>query len=439
MRLSIRQLLFIVFVLYGVCVMSQPAVPRPVSSSFQPINLPSQQSKMGSQNNTEQQDPFSTNNLPMGATATDIIRQTQLQAQRQMGVPVPGQQPNKQQQRAELQAALEEDRKDAYNMSASQYKYYFNQLLQLNPDSFSITKAIYLGEAAYYKNPIPYDVFVKAVKQKANIVKQLLKQEALGVANPSAVHYCIQKLYAQDNKLHNYKTGKDSLIKKIGYDFDDFFGEKDWTKMFVTKALMTNSGQCHSLPLVYLCIAEQLKTKAYLSLSPDHSFIQFYDSKGKLRNFETTNGNLVSINWMIQSTAINATALKRRSYLCPLTQRKLFAQCLADLQMGYIHKNGYDEFCRQLSNKILELDSTNISALMANANDAAGKVDEIAHQYHYPKKEKLDQYPLLKQAVEQMWAAQDKVNQTGYQEMPKEQYKDWLQSMEVEKEKTGNK
>jgi hypothetical protein len=420
--------------------MAQPAVPLPEFNIPRPINLPSNSEGRNYQKKTtpKQSDPFTTNELPLGATAADVIRQTNENAQRVMGVPTPGQssnRSNRQTQLAELKADLAETNANAYNSTMAKYQSYIAQFQQMNPDNFSITKAVYLSEAAFYSVPIPYETFEKAIKQKASIVRQLLAQEGLSIKNTTAVHYGIQKLYSQDNLLHNNKTGKDTLVRKLKYDFDDFFGKHDWTKMFVTKMLKTNAGQCHSMPLLYLCIAEQLNTKAFLALSPDHSFIQYYDSRGKLRNFETTNGNLVTMEWLIQSTDVNATALKNKSYLYPLTSRKLYAQCLADLQRGYIKQNGYDEFSREISNKILALDSTNINGLMTLANDEVWRFDALVRQYNFPPKENLYQYPELQQAFDKMMVAQEKVNATGYAAMPEEEYKQWLQSIEIEKEK----
>ncbi len=262
-----------------------------------------------------------------------------------------------------------------------------------------------------------------------------MKQEGLSIKNGFAVHYAIQKLFAQDNIIHDTKTNKDYQIKRLKYDFDDFMGEKDWSKMFVTKLLQTNSGQCHSLPLLYLCIAEQLNTKAYLSLSPNHSFIQYFDSKGKKKNFETTNGNLVSTNWLMQSDAISAIAYKNRTYLDTLSSKKLYAQILADLQNSYLNKNGYNEFSQQLSNKILSIDSTNINALMVNANYTFYVYKDLLKQYNYPAKEQFANHPKLQAAFLSSQAAQEKVNQLGFQEMPKEQYEQWLKSIEQEKKK----
>ncbi|MFT4155703.1 hypothetical protein [Parafilimonas sp.] len=342
--------------------------------------MPNSTIKQSNYNNPFQQqtDAFQTNMLPMGGTAEDVIRQVNQNAMRAMGVTVPGQpSANSQQQLQEIEQDLKPDESEVI---LRRFQYYLNYFLQLKPDNFSITKAVYLSEAPFYDNPPPFEVFENSIKQKATIVKQMLAREGLSIKNNAALNYGIQKLFSQNNVYHDAKTNKDCTVEKISYDFNDFYGERDWTKMFVTKLLHTNSGQCHSLPLLYLCIAEQLHAKVYLSLAPNHSFIQYFDSKGIRRNFETTNGNLVSISWMMQSDAISAMALKNRTYLDTLSQRQLFAQCLADFQNSYIAKNWFDNFTNQLTQRILSIDSTNINALMTNANAALYQYRRLSDQ-----------------------------------------------------------
>jgi hypothetical protein len=207
--------------------------------------------------------------------------------------------------------------------------------------------------------------------------------------------------------------------------------------MFVTKLLQTNSGQCHSMPLLYLCIAERLHIKAYLSLAPNHSYIQFFDNKKVLRNFETTNGHIVSTSWLLQSDAISAMAYKNKTYLDTFSSRKLYAECLADFQNSYIARNDYDNFTNQLSQKILSIDSTNINALMSNSNVALLQLHSLAVKYGNPPQEQLNQYPELEQAYNNS-RAQQKVIQTGYQDMPIEQYNEWRNSIDREMQKLNN-
>ena len=139
---------------------------------------------------------------------------------------LPGQSSNTQQQNAQVQQFLEEDKKDKYALVVQRFQNYLNDFLKLNPDSFSITKAVYLSEAPFYDNPPSFQVFEGAIKQRTNLVKQILKQQGLSIKNGTAINYAIQKLFSQDNIFHDVKTGKDYVAKKISYDFDDFYGEQ---------------------------------------------------------------------------------------------------------------------------------------------------------------------------------------------------------------------
>lgn len=210
---------------------------------------------------------------------------------------LPGQNNKKQRELQQLKQELREDEIEAAKAQRSAmtkpFQNSLQELLKMNPDSFSISKAIYLTETAWYDKAPAYRQFEDAIKLRAEIVRQILKREGIKQTSNIAKNYGIQKLYEQNNKFINPKTKQVLVAPKISYDFDDFSGDKNWSNMFVTKLLGTGKGQCHSMPLLYLAIAEQLGAKAYLSLSPEHSFIQYFDERGYRYNFETTNGNLV--------------------------------------------------------------------------------------------------------------------------------------------------
>lgn len=415
---------------------AQPKVPTPNFTHFQNVSTTNSSQKQ-SANTYNFNNPIAATNMPLGMTAADVQNQVRLQAMQQMGV---GQTNTnyKQNQTQQLEEFKREEAKEKYNNSLAHFQYYYNQLLQLNPDSFSITKAVYLSEAVYYDYPFSYADFLQAIQQRAGFVKQILKQEGMSQKNSFAVHYAIQKLFSQNYVLHE-ANNKQTIIKKIEYDFDDFFGDNDYSKMFVTKLLQTNSGQCRSMPLLYLCIAEQMKTKAWLSLAPQHSFIKFYDAKNNLSNFEATNGHIVSTTWLLQSNAISSIALKNKTYLDTLSSRKLFAQCLADLQMVYLVKNGYNDFTDKINQQILAIDSNNMNAIMYNNNVATYNFKQLQKQYNNPTQQQIESNRTLAKALNNMQQAQQKLNNTGYQDMPKEQYTQWLQSIEIEKEKRKKK
>jgi hypothetical protein len=295
------------------------------------------------------------------------IEQQNRKMQEQHGM-WPGQQ-NKQNEEREFRR---EQREAANALRMEKRRPFLNslqELLKMNPDSFSVTQAIYLSESACYAKGLPtYQQFEDEIKRRAELVKQILKKEGIDPQSNVAKNYGIQKLYKQDNSTIDSKTKKVKITPKLSYDFNDFLGDKNWDNMLVKKLLLTNKGQCHSMPLLYLAIAEKLDAKVYLSLSPQHSFVQYFDENGYRYNFETTNGNLVNQTWLMQSGYINATALKNKTYLDTLSSRQLYAQLLSDLLQSYIHKIGYDEFSEQLARQILFFNPNNLVAIMTQAN-----------------------------------------------------------------------
>jgi len=426
-----QQLIFGMLLALDVSAYSQPPIPK--FQSFQPITLagytqlaqpPSQlQSRV---NPMLPNDPYAEQN-----------RKIQERAGMAPGPVMPQRQiPD------EVHQDLQEQRSMVSSNRTTGLQFFQNdltQFLSLNPDGFSVTKAVYLSESAYYGNPPAYAEFESSIKQGAELVKQIMKREGLNEKDNLAINYAIQKLYSQENEYYDSTTGRQYLVKRLQYDFDDFLGEKDWTKMFVTKLLHTGAGQCHSLPLFYLCIAEQLNAKAYLSLSPNHSLIQYLDNRGNRYNFETTNGNLVSQTWLVGSNFVTSEALKNKTYLDTLSSRRLYAQCLGDLLLSYLTKAGhYDGFSNVIMNKLLSIDSTNITALMERANLCYLIYQKELEAARNPPKSEYGRYPNLNSAYKQYEASQQKVDQTGFQSMPKEAYQAWLKSLGDQKQLQQN-
>lgn len=322
---------------------------------------------------------------------------------------------------------------------AKPYRIAFQLLNKSDPDHFSISKAVFAVENAFYDNKFKYETFEKAFKLRADLVKQILKREHLYTKSNTALNYGIMKLYQQNNNYYDKQTKKTFTIKPFSYDFEDSRGEKDYTKMFTSKLLATGKGQCHSMPLTYLIIAEQLGAKAYLSMAPQHSFIQFIDDNGNLMNFETTNGHLVTSNWMERSGFITSTAIKAKTYMDTLTQRQLFAQCLADLLLGYMSKFYYDDFAEEIRQKILQINPNNLTANIIDANVKTLIAQQAIKAAGTPKPIDLPKFPEAYKAFTNMQAAYDKVDNLGYQDMPKEAYQKWLKTIETEKRKQENR
>jgi hypothetical protein len=410
-------------------------ITPPTPFQFEPVS-----SINGTMPRTNAKPVFNGNINPLG----DINNQSRMQQQQIMQeVESYSSNNNKEAQQAFIQRELMDEKMYRESIEwmnkTKSYRQAFNELAKLNPDSFSLSKAVFIVENAWFDNKFQYEKFKLLLQSRAKVVKQLLKNENLDTHDNMALNYGIQKLYKQTNYYYDNKSKQTITIKPFRYDFEDIRGEKDYIKMFTAKMMATGKGQCHSMPLLYLMIAEQLGAKAWLSLAPQHSFIQFTDKHNNLLNFETTNGNLVSSNWMLQSGFVNANALKSKSYLDTLSQRKLYAQCLADLLLGYIQKFKYDEFAENLRRNIMHLNPGNMTALIIDANIKTLVAQNAINAAGKPKEEDLPKYPEAYKAYSEMMKAYDRVDKMGYQDMPKEAYQRWLKSFDQEKKKQENK
>jgi hypothetical protein len=374
-----------------------------------------------------------------------ILGNNSIEQQNRIILQQQGMLPGQNNKQREVQQLKQELRNDEIEAAKAQrlammkpFQNSLQEILKMNPDSFSVTKAIYLTESAWYDKAPTYQQFENAIKQRAEVVKQILKQQGINPNSNIAKNYGIQKLYKQDTKYINPKTKQTFIAPKVTYDFNDPYGDKNWSNMFLTKLLGTGKGQCHSMPLLYLAIAEQLGAKAYLSLSPEHSFIQYFNENGYRYNFETTNGNLVNQTWLMQSNYIHATALKNKTYLDTLSNRQLYAQLLSDLLQNYTGKIGYDNFSEQLAQQILAINPKNIAALMTQANFNTYIARDELKEVGNPPVTQIPNYPKANQAYQNMLQSYQLIDGQGFQDMPKEAYQQWLKTIETEKKKQEN-
>lgn len=388
--------------------------------------------------------PLQTNK---GMTAETVQRQVTENAMRQMGYNPPNKATQNQvNQQNELNKVLDEIKKDSQQQAviiqnqqqqktSAAYKAVFDEILKMHAGEipFSLKRAVFMVENVYCDYALDYAEFNRMINAQVEALNYLMVKEKISPDNQLGKNYLIQKLFAEEI---SYKNSQGELKKAggYGYDFEDFTGVADWKKMFVWKLLKTGHGQCHSLPLLYLILAEETKTKAWLTLAPEHSFIQFRDEKQNTwYNFETTNGNVVSTNWIIESGYITSEAIKNKIYLDTLSRAGIVSALLADLTMGYIQKNGFDELTFSVIDRLEKICPSNIQAHLLKADAITYSTQRIAAKYKYPPKDKMQEYPELYNQFLKMNSQYDKIDNLGYIPMPEEMYQIWLKSFNKEK------
>jgi hypothetical protein len=225
------------------------------------------------------------------------------------------------------------------------------------------------------------------------------------------------------------------------YDFEDCMGEHDWTKQFVAKTLATNSGQCHSLPLLYLILAEEIGAKAQLSCLPNHSFIKFQDDNGIYYNIELSNGMMTTDAFLMQTGYITTEAIQNKIFLQPLNEQQLLSRNLSDLASGYLRKNCYDAFVATIIEKSLEIDPNNISAHTLKSNHLTYRFQYVAAQLNLNERNYryiIEQYPKAKQFLIERNKQYEFIDKMGYNSIAMEEYKKFLEILQQAKQEDKN-
>jgi hypothetical protein len=303
-------------------------------------------------------------------------------------------------------------------------------------EPINLKQAIFTIESAYLEGKLDYQKFNKEIQDLVTIAKLKAAQDGYNWENPQTRNIMLFRVMADTLKIKSPSQESYITSYPMQYDFDDYMGKQDWSKMFVTKLLSSKSGQCHSLPLLYLILCEETGTQANLAFSPSHTYAKFKDQSGNWHNLELTNGRIVSDAFILGSGYVTAEALKNHIYMEPLTKQQTVAQCLADLAKEYTQKYGYDSFVSQCVDTTLKYDPTNIFARQVKSDYQSLRFEYVVNQVGRPSPDILKtHYPKIYQLLEERNKTYQIIDASGYQEMPEQAYQEWLNSVNKEKEK----
>ncbi len=290
----------------------------------------------------------------------------------------------------------------------------------------SLTRAVYLVENAFLEDRLDSARYAQAIDSLIQDARSL----ALGTSNADWYAAIFRTLYDTVRVVN----GKRIPRPRFRYDFEDYMGEQNWQQMFVVKLLITRSGNCHSLPLLYLILAQQLGIEAHLAFAPNHSFVRHRGQRGEWRNLELTTGNYITETSILASGFVKVEALRSGIYLKPLTKRELIAQCLVDLAQGYLWKLGpEDDFAQRLVDEAITAAPDNIHAWMLKAMLAQHHMNRLLAQHQIRTREAMLQHPAARAYHDQIVSLHQKIEALGYAAMPNAAYEDWLKSLNAAK------
>ena len=306
---------------------------------------------------------------------------------------------------------------------------------------YSFKRAVFLTENAYLRDSLDYEQFSQAINFYAQFTHRMLQHRELLYQGEDKTEV------AKNAALFSLMTDTIPILNDgdtlyhlpFGYDFEDFWGEQHWPKMFVSKLIATHTGNCHSLPYFYKILAEETGAKAYLSLAPNHVYIKTRNQKDGWYNTELTSGMFPVDAWMMASGYIHLSAIQNGIYMDTLSQEQNIALCLIDLAHGYEKKYQDTKFVMQCVDLALQYYPHYANGLLLKAETIKKQFEQMMTKYKatYPV-DLFELIPESKMLFDKMQATYLQVHQLGYRTMPKEMYLAWLSDLQKEKEKYTN-
>lgn len=313
-----------------------------------------------------------------------------------------------------------------------------NMLIGKQP--LNLERAIFLVEHAFDPS-LNFAEFDGQLNKSANVIGLKMQQDKISLLDNLGKIMTTLKFFADTISVVAKGETRITSYPKT-YDFEDFWGRQDYRKMFVSKLLKEGSGQCHSMPLMFLLLCEKIGADAHLAFAPNHSYIKFQDKRGKWHNLELTNAMLASDHFMVESGYVKAEAIQNKIYMEPLTKKQVIVQCLNDLALGYQKKYGYDPFIKECSITSLRHDSKSLTARQTLANYYISLSNYVAYQYKVKGlgKNQFDQDEQALAIIKATEKAMQDIENLGYADMPPEAYEAWLNSIqkEVNKQQHSN-
>lgn len=237
------------------------------------------------------------------------------------------------------------------------YMVAFNELSEMlyGNKQLDLKRAVYLVEASYITEMMSYQNFCNEIALEVKKINRYIDVNNIRKYK-TCVNAALFDYFTKPNWMNNYKA--------YSYDVVDPGGERDITKLFVTKLLKTHTGQCQSMPFYYKILCNELNGSAYLAFCPNHLYIKHIGDDGKWYNIELTTGSFARDDWYIETMDISTEAIKKGTFLTAISEKEEIAYMFVMLAETYRFKyKNYDYFTLLCADTILKILPNNCYAL----------------------------------------------------------------------------
>jgi len=293
----------------------------------------------------------------------------------------------------------------------------------IGKEKVNIKKTVWLAENPYLRGQESYEQFSAQLKSLISFCKTYAQEQHLDWKKHDHRVKALVHLFSKTIMLKN-----GTIHQPFKYDFEDPYGKHSYKPLMVSKLLKTQTGQCHSMPLLFKILAEEINIKAYVALSPAHSYVKLFLKEGRQAVFETTNGYLTSENWLLSTNVVPFTAMRSGVYLDTLSEKETLVHCLTHLANAYESEFGYKRLVYDIAEIGVTFAPKYPPAWALFSNYVTYTTMEALAELNYPTLEEIDQYPALKKRLQltyQIYADMDKM---GYKDLKEATYREWLEN-----------
>ena len=292
-------------------------------------------------------------------------------------------------------------------------------------------KAVFLVENALLGNTLDYASYEKAIDERADLCRWKMQEEKLSSQDNLAKNNILFRLLTETMTIKQPGTEKRITHYPVQYNLDDYRSRQDFTSHFVTTLLSTNEGQCYSMPLLYLVIAEKLGAEAFLSHSPLHSFIKIKDDSGRWYNLELTCRYILTDSHYVNNSRIGSDALRSGLYLSPLDKKEVIAGLMTQLGHYYYIKYDHDPFVLQCMHRSQEYIKTPVDAWRVESDYESKLLRTVMRLLRIKDADEMKKYyPGVYRHYLRLAELERNIRECGYQELPPEVYRAWLGHVE---------
>jgi regulator of sirC expression with transglutaminase-like and TPR domain len=179
-----------------------------------------------------------------------------------------------------------------------------------------------------------------------------------------------------------YATGAWNYDRPFTYDLADPFGQQVRSKMLSTY-ILTREGNCVSMPVLFLIVADRMGLKVRLAAAPLHLFVRYTDPGGVDHNLEATSGgNESPADAYRRNMPMSDRAIRSGLYMRTLTKRETVAQMAASVLDYLMAERRYQE-AADVADAMLAVNPRDAYALVKKGS-AVGEMMKAEFHDKYP-------------------------------------------------------